>query len=512
MTPRSNMYALIEDRIARQPDLIAFEAPAGEAMSFAELGAGVSRMAHALTSIGVKVGDRVTVQVEKSLPNVMLYLACLKAGAVFNPLNSGYTAAELDYFIGDAEPSLLVCQKSSLPLLQPIADARNVSATLLLEPDGTGSLVDLANRQPTSHSTVPRQPDDLACLLYTSGTTGRSKGAMITHGNLASNTLALCETWQITGDDVMLHALPIFHVHGLFVGLNTMLAAGAKTIWLSKFDPAQIIALMPKATVMMGVPTFYTRLLGTPEFTRDTARNMRLFVSGSAPLLAETHTEFADRTGHAILERYGMTETGMITSNPYDSAGRLAGTVGFPLPGVSVRTAEPEGKVLDAGEIGVIEVKGPNVFKGYWRNPEKTKSEFRPDGYFISGDLGVIAPDGRVSIVGRAKDLIISGGFNVYPKEIEDELNALPGVAEAAVVGIAHPDFGEGVVAVLARAPGSAGAAIATEAEIIKTLATRLAKFKCPKRIFIVEDLPRNAMGKVQKAELRTRYGATFKS
>jgi malonyl-CoA/methylmalonyl-CoA synthetase len=512
MNPAANMYALIEQRITRQPDRTAFETPSGEKTSYAELATGVARMANALTSVGVKVGDRVTVQVEKSLPNVMLYLACLKAGAVFNPLNAGYTSTELDYFIGDAEPSLLVCQRSSLALLQPIADARNIAATLLLEPDGTGSLVDLAQRQPASHTTVPRQSADLASLLYTSGTTGRSKGAMITHGNLASNTMALCETWHITDADVMLHALPIFHVHGLFVALNTMLAAGAKTIWLPKFDHEQIVRLLPQATVMMGVPTFYTRLLSTPAFGREATRNIRLFVSGSAPLLAETHREFFERSGHAILERYGMTETGMITSNPYASEGRLAGTVGYALPGVLVRTAEPEGKVLGLGEIGVIEVKGPNVFKGYWRNPEKTKAEFRADGYFITGDLGTIEPDGRVSIVGRAKDLIISGGFNVYPKEVEDELNALPGVAEAAVIGIPHPDFGEGVVAVLAKAPGPHGTGIGTEASILASLATRLAKFKCPKRVFIVDELPRNAMGKVQKTELRARYGAIFKS
>jgi malonyl-CoA/methylmalonyl-CoA synthetase len=508
MTKNQNLYVAFEQRFAQSGDAPAFVTLDGTATTFTELAAGVCRMANALVSVGVKPGDRVTVQVEKSLPNAVLYLACLKVGAVFNPLNSGYTSAELDYFLGDAEPALLVCQTSSLKLLEPIARGHKVGATLLLEPDGTGSLSDLAAEQSDSHTTVSRVAGDLAALLYTSGTTGRSKGAMITHGNLLSNTIALNETWRVTDKDTLVHALPIFHVHGLFVALNTCLLAGAKTLWLDKFDPATVVKLLPQATMMMGVPTFYTRLLGAKAFTADACRNMRLFVSGSAPLLAETHIEFKARTGHAILERYGMTETGMITSNPYAPEGRLAGTVGYALPGVSVRVAEPEGKVLGCGEIGVIELKGPNVFKGYWRNPEKTKAEFRADGYFITGDLGMIEPDGRVAIVGRAKDLIITGGYNVYPKEIEDELNALPGVVEAAVVGVPHPDFGEGVIAVLA----TGGKVIAGEASLLEQLGGRLAKFKCPKRIYVVDDLPRNAMGKVQKAELRARFGGTFKT
>jgi malonyl-CoA/methylmalonyl-CoA synthetase len=511
MLRNHNMYSLIEDRVSKAGADPAFVMPDGAAVTYAQLGVEVGRMANALAATGVGPGDRVTVQVEKSFPNAVLYLACLKAGAVFNPLNSGYTSAELDYFLGDAQPSLLVCQRSSLAMLSPIAERHAVGSTLLLEPDGTGSIVDLAKQQSAEHATRVCDADDLASLIYTSGTTGRSKGAMITHGNLASNTEALCATWRITSDDILLHTLPIFHVHGLFVALNTTLSQGARILWQPKFDLDMALALLPEATLMMGVPTFYTRLLSSPAFGRETCRNMRLFVSGSAPLLAETHVEFQGRTGHAILERYGMTETGMITSNPYASEGRLAGTVGYPLPGISVRVAEPEGKILGSSEIGVIEVKGPNVFKGYWRNPEKTKAELRADGYFVTGDLGTIEPDGRLSIVGRAKDLIITGGLNVYPKEIEDELNAFPGVAEAAVVGIPHPDFGEGVIAVLAKASGADGARIETEARIIEQLAGRLAKFKCPKRIFIVDELPRNAMGKVQKAELRTRYSQTFK-
>ena len=511
MPHNRNMYCLIEDRISKAGPDPAFVMADGSVVTYAQLGANVGQMANALAATGVKPGDRVTVQVEKSLPNAVLYLACMKAGAVFNPLNSGYTSAELDYFLGDAQPTLLVCQRSSLAVLAPIAGKHAVKATLLLEPDGTGSLVDLSKTQPNEHTTHVCAADDLASLIYTSGTTGRSKGAMITHGNLASNTEALCATWRITSSDLLLRTLPIFHVHGLFVALNTTLSQGARILWQPKFDLDTALRLLPEATLMMGVPTFYTRLLSSAAFGRETCRNIRLFVSGSAPLLAETHVEFKDRTGHAILERYGMTETGMITSNPYASDGRLAGTVGYPLPGISVRIAEPDGKVLGAKEIGVIEVKGPNVFKGYWRNPEKTKAEFRADGYFITGDLGTIEPDGRLSIVGRAKDLIITGGLNVYPKEIEDELNAFPGVGEAAVVGIPHPDFGEGVIAVLAKAAGADGERIETEPQIIEQLAGRLAKFKCPKRIFIVDELPRNAMGKVQKAELRARYGQTFK-
>ena len=517
MTDNHNFYAAFGKRFAAAGEAPALVTPEGATTSYADLGFLVARMANALQASGVGPGDRVTAQVEKSLPNAVLYLACLKAGAVFNPLNAGYTSAELDYFLGDAEPTLLVCQQASIDQLAPLAAKHKVRSTLLLEADGTGSLTDLAATQKSQHKTVRRDRDDLAALLYTSGTTGRSKGAMITHGNLSSNTRALCETWAIDKRDVLLHALPIFHVHGLFVALNTCLLTGAKMLWLQKFDPATVLRLLPQATLMMGVPTFYTRLLAAKTFGAETCRGMRLFVSGSAPLLAETHDAFRARTGHAILERYGMTETGMITSNPYDPDGRIAGSVGYALPGISVRIAEPDSehsaglaaKVLGAGEIGVIEVKGPNVFKGYWRNPEKTKAEFRADGYFITGDLGTLDPDGRLTIVGRAKDLIITGGYNVYPKEVEDELNAIPGVAEAAVVGVRHPDFGEGVIAVLARA---AGATLDSEAVILEQLAGRLARFKCPKRIYVVDDLPRNAMGKVQKVELRSRYGDTFKS
>ena len=469
----------------------------------------VGRLANALQALGVTPGDRVMVQAEKSITGVCIYLAVLKIGAVYNPLNTAYTAAELEYFIGDAEPTVLLVSKASKPALSALPVAKAIKAIETLEPDGTGSLLDLAFKQPDVHKTVARTPKDLAALLYTSGTTGRSKGAMITHENLVSNAETLSDYWGFSNVDVLLHALPIFHVHGLFVALHTAMLNGAKILWHTKFDLEAVLADLPQATVMMGVPTFYTRMLGTPKFTREQCKSLRLVIAGSAPLLAETHVEFKARTGLDIVERYGMTETGMITSNPYKDGERVAGTVGFALPGVSVRIATPEGKVLPPGETGVLEVKGPNVFSGYWRNADKTKEEFRADGYFISGDLAVIAPDGRVSIVGRAKDLIISGGFNVYPKEIEDEINAIAGVGEAAVIGLPHPDFGEGVAAVVTAAAGQQAPA---EADVIAQLAGRLAKFKLPKRVFMVDELPRNAMGKVQKAELRKIYHATFKS
>ncbi len=507
MAGNDNLYAYFEKSFTERPSAIAFAMGDGATVSYAALGDEVSRMANALVARGVAPGDRVMVQVEKSLENVLLYLACLKAGAVFNPLNTAYTAAELEYFIGDAMPKLLVVDPGKRAELQPIAAKAGVANIDTMDANGQGSLTALAKSQGASHGTVGRKPDDLAALLYTSGTTGRSKGAMITHLNLSSNALTLQKYWGFTASDVLLHALPIFHVHGLFVAINISLLSGARMLWLPKFDLAAVLKGLPEATVMMGVPTFYTRLLGDKAFGRKHCSNMRLFISGSAPLLAETHVEFEARTGMKILERYGMTETGMITSNPFHDGERIAGTVGYALPGISVRIAGEGGATLPAGEVGVLEVKGPNVFKGYWNNPEKTAQEFRTDGYFISGDLSVMAPDGRVSIVGRAKDLIITGGFNVYPKEIEDELNALPGVAESAVIGVAHPDFGEGVVAVVTP---MAGAKLQSEVEILAHLGGRLAKFKLPKRVFQLADLPRNAMGKVQKAELRNVYGKTF--
>ncbi|NNF79662.1 MAG: malonyl-CoA synthase [Rhizobiales bacterium] len=503
----ANLYSLLEERFLGAGEAIAFRPVPGEPLSYLGLCAQVARYANALEAEGVAPGDRVTVQIEKSLDNVFLYLATLKVGAVYQPLNTAYTAAEVDYFISDAKPSLVVCDPSRAESLKPIAAQHGVKAVHTMAPSGEGSLQDLAANQSAEHTTAQRAPDDLAGLLYTSGTTGRSKGAMITHDNLSSNALALHRIWHFQPGDVLLHALPIFHVHGLYVALNTAFLNQSEIIWLQKFDANQVLSLLPEATVMMGVPTFYTRLLQAPAFNAEACRNIRLFVSGSAPMLAETHVEFEGRTGQRILERYGMTEAGMITSNPYDGE-RRAGTVGYALPDVSVRIAAEDGTVLGPGEIGVLEAKGPNIFAGYWQMPEKTAEEFRPDGYFITGDMAQMEPDGRVTIVGRSKDLIISGGFNVYPKEVETELDDMPGVGESAVIGVPHPDFGEGVVAVITAQEGQAP----EEADIISALSQRLAKFKVPKRVFQHAELPRNAMGKVQKAELRAQYGEIFKA
>ena len=492
-----NLFCDFEASFRAAGDRTAIASADGnQRLSYHDLLSGAARYANALAALGVQPGDRVTVQIEKSIANVLLYLGVMKAGGVYQPLNTAYTESEVDYFIGDAEPKLIVCDPARQQSMRKLADRHKIFAVVNLDARGEGSLSAMAAQMDDRHDTADRGSDDLAGLLYTSGTTGRSKGAMITHGNLRSNAATLVRLWRITSADRLLHALPIFHVHGLYVALNTAFLAAAELVWFNQLDVPALIKAMPQATLMMGVPTFYTRLLAAREFTAKTARNMRLFISGSAPLLAETHRDFEARTGHAILERYGMTETGMITSNPYDGA-RVPGTVGFALPDVSVR--------IRGNGPDVIEVRGPNVFKGYWRMPDKTKEEFTDDGYFITGDIGTIDAEGRISIVGRAKDLIITGGFNVYPKEIEDVLDAFPEIGESAVIGIPHPDFGEGVVAVVtARAP------LPPERELIACLSEKLAKFKVPKRIITVDELPRNAMGKVQKAELRKRHADLF--
>ncbi|MFG1222886.1 malonate--CoA ligase [Xanthobacter wiegelii] len=468
-----------------------------------------ARLANLLVARGVKPGDRVAVQVEKSWPALALYLGAIRAGAVYLPLNTAYTLNEVEYFLSDAEPTVFVCRPEIEQDARALAARLGVGAVETLGNDGKGSLTSAALGFPDTFEDVARGPEDLGGILYTSGTTGRAKGAMLTHANLLSNTQTLKDYWRFTADDVLLHALPIFHTHGLFVATNIVLLAGASMEFRSKFDPKGAIALMSagKVTTLMGVPTFYTRLLDQPGLTREATKGMRLFVSGSAPLLAETHRAFEERTGHAILERYGMTETGMNTSNPYDGA-RIAGTVGYPLPGISVRVVDPEtGAVLPTGEIGMIEVKGPNVFKGYWRMPEKTATEFR-DGFFITGDLGKIDETGYVHIVGRGKDLVITGGFNVYPKEVEGEIDAIPGVVESAVIGVPHPDFGEGVTAVIVAQKD----ATLTEDAVHRALENRLAKFKQPKRVFFVSELPRNTMGKVQKNILRETYKDIYRN
>lgn len=479
--------------------------PGGGAETYGDALALSGRLANLMVARGVKPGDRVAVQVEKSWTALAVYLAAVRAGAVYLPLNTAYTLAEIEYFLSDAEPALFLCRPEIEADARALAGRLGVAAVETLGSDGTGSLTVAAEGLPEAFADVPRGPDDLGGILYTSGTTGRAKGAMLTHENLLSNARTLKDYWRFTGDDVLIHALPIFHTHGLFVASNIILLAGARMIFCPKFDARECLSLMPKATSLMGVPTFYTRLLDQPGLTREATAHMRLFISGSAPLLAETHRAFRDRTGQAILERYGMTETGMNTSNPYDGD-RRAGTVGFPLPGISLRITSPEtGEVLAADEIGNIEVKGPNVFKGYWRMPEKTASEFH-DGFFVTGDLGKIDGDGYVHIVGRGKDLVITGGFNVYPKEVEGEIDALPGVVESAVIGVPHRDFGEGVTAVVVRTKD----ATLSEADVHTALEARLARFKLPKRVIFVDDLPRNTMGKVQKNVLRDTYKGLY--
>ena len=469
--------------------------------------AQTAQIAHVLTHAGLTAGDRLAAQIHKSPQALALYAACAQTGVVFLPLNTAYTAPELRYFIENSGARMVVCDGSAQDTLGPIAATLSASVETL-NADGSGSLMTQAAAQPGVFPTVPRSADDLAAFLYTSGTTGRSKGAMLTQRNLLSNAETLAEYWKFTAEDVLLHALPIFHTHGLFVATNIILLSGGSMIFLPKFDAGDMIRLMPRATSMMGVPTFYTRLLDTPAFTRDLVQHMRLFVSGSAPLLAETHTAIEARTGHRILERYGMTETNMNTSNPYDGD-RRAGTVGFPLPGVELKVTNPEtGATLSVGEIGQIEVRGPNVFQGYWQMPEKTAAELRADGFFITGDLGRVDADGYVHIVGRNKDLIISGGYNIYPKEIELILDDQLGVLESAVIGVPHADFGETVVAVLVPEPGAQ-----PDLSAIETAAAEaLARFKHPRTYILLHELPRNTMGKVQKNILRDTYKDLFET
>jgi malonyl-CoA/methylmalonyl-CoA synthetase len=481
--------------------------PDGRTWSYADVCRHSARYASALSQAGVKPGDRVAAQVEKSVEALFLYLGCVRAGAVFLPLNPAYTPAEVEYFIGDAEPALFVARPETTGALNDIA-LRAGARMETLDSDGGGSLAEMAANASEDWNGVARGPNDLAALLYTSGTTGRSKGAMLTHENLRSNAEALVQTWRFTEDDVLIHALPIFHTHGLFVATNVSLMAGAATIVLRRFDAKETLAAMPGATALMGVPTFYTRLLAEPGLTREATAQMRLFISGSAPLLPETHRHFFERTGHAILERYGMTETSMNTSNPYDGE-RVAGSVGLPLPGVEVRVTDPlSGEPRGADETGMIEIRGPNVFSGYWRMAEKTRESFREDGFFISGDLGRVDERGYLWIAGRSKDLVISGGFNVYPKEVELEIDALPGVVESAVIGVPHPDFGEAVTAVVVMKKHAA----LTEAGIISALRKRLAVYKLPKRVIFADELPRNSMAKVQKNVLRQEHKDLFQA
>jgi len=488
------------------PTRVFMRTAAGQDYTYADLLSESGKIAMALRSLGVQTGDRIAVRVEKSASGVLLYVACLRLGAVFVPINTAYSPAEVEYFLADSKPRVAVVDPADIAALEPLGLVEHV---LTMDAHGHGSLMDLARSFDSVISPPPGdlRPDSLAAIVYTSGTTGRSKGAMLTRENLASNAETLANAWRFNGDDVLLHVLPLFHVHGLFAAINTVLASGSGMILLSKFDAADAVKRLEDVTVFMGVPTHYTRLLHEPGLNRDSTGRMRLFVSGSAPLLAETHQEFSRRTGHHILERYGMTETIMNTSNPYDGA-RVPGSVGPPLPGVEVRVVNAESGAVETtpDAIGTLEIKGPNVFSGYWQAPEKTAQEFTPDGWFKTGDLGKFDGNGYVHIVGRVKDLVISGGYNVYPKEVETELDAIPGVLESAVFGVPHPDFGEGVTAAVVLQPG----AQLTEAGILEAVRSRLARYKLPKRILLMKELPRNTMGKVQKNVLRATNGSLY--
>ena len=503
----ANLYDIFASRFPQDRTACCIETGCGRLYSWDEMDRGSARIAKLLASLDLPRDARVAVQVDKSPEAVMLYLATLRAGLVYLPLNTAYRAAEIEYFLNDAEPSVVVCSPANADWVQPLAASAGTQHVYTLDElrngANSGTLLEHAASQPEHFDTLERHADDLAAILYTSGTTGRSKGAMLTHGNLSSNALVLREYWQWQPDDVLLHALPLFHIHGLFVACNGALVNGSKMIFLSKFDSAEVVRHLPQATVFMGVPTYYTRLLEEPGFNRQVCARMRLFISGSAPLLAATFTDFRERSGQSILERYGMSETGMQTSNPYDGP-RLPGSVGKPLPGVTIRIANAEGHACAVDEIGGIEVRGPNVFKGYWRMPEKTAEEFTADGYFKTGDVGRLDANGYLWIVGRSKDLIISGGYNVYPKEVESVIDDLDGVLESAVIGVPHADFGEAVFAVVVPEAG-AGDAV-TEAAIIASLKQKIANFKVPKRVVFVDELPRNTMGKVQKNVLRSRF------
>ena len=505
-----NLFAALRAAFPADLDDIAVETDSGLLYSWRDLEHGSAMMANLLASLNLPQGARIAVQVEKSVEAMMLYLATLRAGFVFLPLNIAYQSTEIEYFIGNAEPAVVVCSPANFGWISKIAFKAGTQNVFTLEGDRTGSLLSRAAHCSDQHEVVVKQGDDMAAILYTSGTTGRSKGAMLSHGNLLSNAQVLKGYWgwrtQEEGGDVLIHALPIFHVHGLFVAIHGALINGSKMIWLSKFDAKKVIEKLPEATVFMGVPTLYMRLLAEPGLTVDACRHMRLFIAGSAPLLIETFRDWQVRTGHTILERYGMSETVMLTSNPYQDGERRGGTVGFALPGVHLRVQDEAGHRLAAGEIGGIQVKGPNVFHGYWRMPEKTAEEFTPDGYFKTGDIGKIGEGGYITIVGRSKDLIISGGYNVYPAEIEGYLNDMPGVLESAVIGVPHPDFGEVGVAVVIAKPGT----LLDGLQIVAAMKANLANFKIPKHCGVVGELPRNTMGKVQKNLLRDQYKSLF--
>jgi malonyl-CoA/methylmalonyl-CoA synthetase len=512
MTDNANLFCALRQNFPDDLDSVAIETADGEPLYYTwrDLERGTAMLANLLDSLALPPGSRVAVQTEKSVEALMLYLAVLRAGLVYLPLNSAYQSAEIEYFIGNAQPAVVVCTPRNFGWVSRLAFTAGTAHVFTLDESRGGSLLQRAAVQSDRHTPAQRGADDLAAILYTSGTTGRSKGAMLSHGNLLSNAEVLKTQWGWREGDVLIHALPIFHVHGLFVASHGALLNGSKMIWFGKFEPRAASERLPEATVFMGVPTLYVRLLGEPALNREACAHMRVFISGSAPLLIDTFEDFHTRTGHTILERYGMSETVMLTSNPYalKDGFRRGGTVGFPLPGVGVRVVDDTGARCPRGEIGHLQVRGPNVFKGYWQMPEKTKEEFTKDRWFKTGDVGKIDAQGYVVIVGRSKDLIISGGYNVYPAEIESVLNELPGIAESAVIGVPHADFGEAVVAVVVVRPGAAPDAAA----LIVELKGKIANFKVPKRVFVIDALPRNAMGKVQKNLLREQHQALFAS
>ena len=514
MTANASLFAALRNAFARDLERVAIETDAGQAYTWRDLDRGTAMLANLLRSLELPEGSRIAAHTDKSVEALMLYLATLRAGHVYLPLNNAYQAAEVGYFIGDAEPAVVVCASRNFGWVSKLAFRAGTRHVFTLDDDGRGSLLQRAAAQSDVHEIAARSAGDLAAIVYTSGTTGRSKGAMLTHGNLLSNAQVLQRYWDWRAGDVLIHALPIFHVHGLFVASHGALLNASPMLWLAKFEPKAVLARLPRASVFMGVPTLYTRLLAEPGLTREACAHMRLVISGSAPLLKETFDTFRERSGHTILERYGMSETVMLTSNPCreeDGAPgvwRAGGTVGRPLPGVEVRVVGNADVPLAVGEIGAVQVRGPNVFAGYWRMPEKTREEFTEDGWFRTGDVGRFDAHGYLTIVGRSKDLVISGGYNVYPAEIEGLVNEMPGVAESAVIGVPHPDFGEAVVALVVRRPGEE---IDNEA-LIATLKNRIAHFKVPKRVLVVDDLPRNQMGKVQKKMMRDENQALIGS
>ena len=489
----------------------------GSTLTYGDLFKGAEKYGQCLIELGVNPGDRVAVQVEKSIEVIKLYLGTIMAGGVFLPLNTAYVDDEIAYFLNDTNPVVFVCDPAKVDRLTPVAKSAQVQSVQTLDAEGKGTLQQQSSQQSGGQQSrgqqsegmqwVDRGPDDLAAILYTSGTTGRSKGAMLSHANLTSNAKVLADYWQFSQDDVLIHALPIFHAHGLFISLNMVLTVGASVHYMAKFDADKVIDKLPISTALLGVPTFYTRLLDHPKLSRDITQNIRIFVSGSAPMLKETHMQWQDRTGKTIIERYGLTETSINSSSPYDGDIKI-GTVGLPLPDIEIKITDPEkdGVEVDVNQVGVLEVKGPNVFGGYWQMPEKTKEELRDNGFFITGDLASIDKDGYISIIGRNKDLIISGGYNVYPKEVESIIDEIDGVVESAVIGAPHKDFGEGVVAIVVPQQDKD----LDEATILAGLKDKLARFKQPKKTYFVDSLPRNVMGKVQKKALRDEYVHTF--